>query len=381
MRINTPFSISRRTGLSSQEGSWTRFKSVNAWQIGDGSAGKKLLEWKVAVEKKQKESILDFYPGPAIPREVWQEVFQVELENETLELFIWPDGEFEFESGSIALKSELSLNLGIQPYIAQALSRSNQWERIQRRLPKENQVPAIKEFSDNPDLPEKELSDQQWKVLAHVDGRRDLHALATMASLSFFDTCEALLQLADAKYVHWIQMPEIKPHSIQPQEPIKEESRSFLGRLTAKEKPSKEIALRSPVSLVAQLENRLLDNLQLETNSDFETAAFLQNQWNLLWADHPLLDLISLEKGRLDTRRFEGEIPLWENPSACEDSILESLGALGRLIESTYHVMSDRLGEKKAQGFYRKEYDQLFRSEKKTTQFEELTWLNLTRFC
>ncbi len=338
------------------------------------------LSWKLAVSQKQKSTTVDFYSGETIPPEAWRRVFEVALQDEALELFAWQDGEFEFESCAVSLPPGFELNLPIESFLNQATEQANRWKQIKTLLPQEDLVPAIRDFSASESLvSEATPSESEWQVLAHVDGRRDPRALSSVCCLSYFDTCQSMVELARKGYVHWVPRPRDREPEGESPEPSRETNRGLLQRLTSKEKYAEASLPPSPVSILARFENRLLDRLDDESEEAYDSGQFLNAQWQSLWALHPLIDGFPLPSNRLESFRFEDKVSLWEDPEACEEVVLDCLCALQELVEATYREMQERLGEKKALQGYRKDYEQVLRSDLAADVTHELSWLTLAR--
>lgn len=341
---------------------------------------RELLSWKLAVRRGQKHATAQFHPGPNVSAEAWRRAFAIELENESLELFGWEDGEFEFEAGQLDLDEPLRLGLPIEEYLTEATRKCERWREIRHRLPEGDVVPAIVDFTAEEFPVGGDVSELEWSVLAHVDGRRDLSAIASLASLSEFEAYQGAAGLVEKRYVQWTLRPPDSAPDEPPEETAKAASPGFFGRLAVRDKPGEDRPVLSPVSLVTQLENRLLDRMEEETGEEaFEAGPFLSRHWRDLCCRHPLLDWFPSPGRRLTSARFEREPALWEDPEACDEVILEGLDALRDLIDATYEEMLRRWGEKKALQLYRKEYEQVFQPEATAEMPPELGLLALAR--
>jgi len=338
------------------------------------------LGWKLAVSRGQKSTTVDFYPGENIPQSAWQEVFDLALQDESLEIFSWQDGEFEFESGTLSLADGLRLNLPIATFLNQAAEQSAGWEQIRSQLPQEDVVPAVVDFTDPDSLvTDAAPSESEWKVLAHVDGRRDLRALSSVSSLSYFATCQGIVALVRKGYVQWAPRPQGGRPQGRTSAPPGEESRGLLQRLTSKERNGKASRPHSPIALLARFENQLLERLENETGREFNPEQFLETQWRSMWVRHPLVDGFPLPGERFQSFHLEDEVSRWEDPPACEEVVLDCLCALQELVEATYRKMEHALGEKKALQGYRKDYEQVLGGGLPDEVVQELSWLSLAR--
>ena len=327
-----------------------------------------LLAWKRAVRQGENTTLLEVYPGPNISPEAWRQAFRIEMQDEGLEIFSWDDGDFEFETGSISLSPGLRLDLAIETYLDESTRQAERWKEIRAQLPKEDEVPVAFDFSVVEKLPSHPLSEIQWRVLAHVDGRRNLRALSSLAAQSYFDTCLAILELVQKEYVHWAPRPKAYRKPPKMNEQPDHNGKGFFHRLTSKEGPLRQPQARgvevpsfsSPVSLLTEFENRLLASLQEETNGEFNVEPFLEDQWWQLGSLHPLIDWFPLPADRLCSARFESDVPGWQDDAACNEVVLDSLDALQDLADATFAAMQEHLGDKKALQIHRREHDRLF---------------------
>lgn len=342
------------------------------------------LAWKLAVRQGKKSTTLDFFPGGGVPPEAWQRAFEAALQDEALDLFAWDDGDFEFETGSLSLPQALRLNLPIESFLQQARQQSEEWKKLQALLPQEELVPAIGDFS-NPEslVPDTPPTVSEWQVLAHVDGRRDLRALATVSGRSYFQTCQCIVGLARKGFLRWVRpVRSSSPRSVSEFSPPRprsgEPSRGLFQLLTSKGK-AERVPEASPLSVLAEFENLLLDRLEAEVEQEFKAQEFLQRQWPSLWAQHPLVDGLPWPDERVDALRFEERIARWEDAEACEEVVLDCLCALQELVEATYRQMEEWLGEQKALQAYRKDYEQVFGGGLPDEVVQELSWLSLAR--
>lgn len=337
------------------------------------------LAWKLAVKQGQKSTTIDFYPGEGVSPEAWQRAFEVALQDEALEIFQWPDGDFEFETGSLSLPPGLQLNRPIETFLQQGIHQAEEWKKLQTQLPGEDVVPAITDFSLPESLvPDAPPTESEWQMLAHVDGRRDLRALAAVSVRSYFHTCESVLALSRKGFVRWTPRPSGNGRTEDAAGRSGEAGRSLLQLLTSKDKGVNAPSV-SPISVLAEFENRLLERLEEEAEGGFDARQFLQRQWPSLWTRHPLMDGFPWPGNRVGAFRFEDEVARWEDAEACEEVVLDCLCALQELVEATYQQMEEGLGDKKALQGYRKDYEQVLGGGLPSDVVQELSWLSLAR--
>jgi len=341
---------------------------------------KTLLSWTLAVRRGEKDNLLDFYPCPEISDELWRRAFEIELADFSLELFDRKTGEFEFEGGAIDLPKSLSLDLPVSPFIEQARARLEGWARLQKALPQGGEIPAPARFDESKSL-EAPLSAELWRVLTRVDGRRTPRALAASAGLSRVDAYQALHELTRRGLVEWIarEKPAARARKAAAPEPQAEQRGGLFGLLGSKEKSVEALHFDSPIALVTEFENRLLDQLDVEAEGKKDSGGLLQSFWEEASERHALSDLVKVQSGRLNAESCERELSRWQDPDAVEECLIDSLSLLRRIVEATHETLTGLLGEKKALAVYRKEYEQLFRPESIRNMLEPLSWLSLAK--
>lgn len=114
-----------------------------------------------------------------------------EIEEAALDVLCWKDGTFRF----LPTEPPASrVRLAAEPLLIEAAQRAIVWDRIEALVPHARVVPAFEDLEPG-QLPELRLTPAQWEVLAHVDGERDLVALATVLQREFTDVAEQVHDL------------------------------------------------------------------------------------------------------------------------------------------------------------------------------------------
>lgn len=114
-----------------------------------------------------------------------------QVEEAALDVLCWKDGTFRFFPGETPTPR---VRRAVEPLLIEAAQRAIVWDRIEALVPHARVVPALKDM-DPGQLPELRLSPAQWEVLAHVDGGRDLVALATVLQREFTAVAEQVHDL------------------------------------------------------------------------------------------------------------------------------------------------------------------------------------------
>lgn len=114
-----------------------------------------------------------------------------EAEEAALDVLCWKDGTFRFLPAEAPLPR---VRLAVEPLLIEAAQRAIVWDRIEALVPHARVVPVFQDMEPG-QLPELRLSPAQWEVLAHVDGARDLVALATVLQREFTEVAEQVHDL------------------------------------------------------------------------------------------------------------------------------------------------------------------------------------------
>ncbi len=104
------------------------------------------------------------------------------------------EGDFEFEPGDAHPRRTISKSN--TTLLMQAAQRVDEWRVVSRKVPSTDLVP---EYVTQPDRGDRIfLNTAEWLVLAKIDGRRSVKAIAGMAGLPPFDTAKVLYGLISA---------------------------------------------------------------------------------------------------------------------------------------------------------------------------------------
>jgi hypothetical protein len=137
----------------------------------------------------------------AITRRELERHLKAQIEETILDLLGWTEGQFRFEEGALSeALVEAPLRIPTEGLLMESARRMDEWSRIENKVPHLRVVPRL----PPPDTVAKgklDLVPFEWEVLAAVDGRRDLHALADLLGKSEFDVARTIYTLAEAGVV------------------------------------------------------------------------------------------------------------------------------------------------------------------------------------
>jgi hypothetical protein len=127
----------------------------------------------------------------AIQAEELVPAVEAQVKEIVLELFGWPDGQYEF-----AIKEPpdtlVSLSISTENLILEGMRRSS-WSQVIRGL---GDVDTVLAPTGNTDVLYKlDLSDEEQEVLSHVNGHSSVEQICEVSYLSHFETCRILWAL------------------------------------------------------------------------------------------------------------------------------------------------------------------------------------------
>ncbi len=135
--------------------------------------------------------------GAITQREVERQV-RFQIEEVVFEVMSWNEGYFSFSEGPITdVPNEIAVRIPVEALLMEGARRIDEWSRIEGRIPHLGVVASLA-----PPPPggggELDLLPPEWEVLALIDDRRDVRALATELGRSDFDVAKTLFGLESA---------------------------------------------------------------------------------------------------------------------------------------------------------------------------------------
>jgi hypothetical protein len=100
----------------------------------------------------------------------------------------WRDGSFRFAPSEMPSASS-PVRLAVEPLLMDGALQAEVWSRIEARVPHARVVPMFIDVEPQ-QLPLLRLSPQQWEILTHIDGERDLTAIAEIMGRELTDVAE-----------------------------------------------------------------------------------------------------------------------------------------------------------------------------------------------
>lgn len=127
------------------------------------------------------------------------------LEEACFEILRWDHGSFEFQE-RVMSKSSRGLDATVDSVLEGARRRLEAWERVESVIPSMDVQPRLRKTLD---VPEITITPDAWRVLAAIDGRRTVQALARVLGVSGYDLCQTLTNLVNLGLVEVNALPKV----------------------------------------------------------------------------------------------------------------------------------------------------------------------------
>lgn len=160
-----------------------------------------------------------------------QRTLQQEIEESVYVLFGWPDGEFRFEQGQSPHPEApiMPMPISVENLIMEGVRRIDEWGRIKDRIPSTD---LVVKFVEQPGEKAKgvNLSAEEWRVFARINGQHTLAEIAQKTNLSEFDVCRIVYGFLTAGLVEVIRKPRPLPGD-RPAQEVPRVKRSLVSRI------------------------------------------------------------------------------------------------------------------------------------------------------
>lgn len=137
-----------------------------------------------------------------ISREDLQRHIQLQIEETVYSLFSWPEGEFCFNAGVKLDRDDVQslVPLGVENLIMEGVRRVDEWGRIKDHIPNTD---MIARFVDQPLEKAKSinLTPDEWRVFARINGRDSIKEVVSRTGLSEFDVSRIIYGFISAGLV------------------------------------------------------------------------------------------------------------------------------------------------------------------------------------
>jgi Flp pilus assembly protein TadD len=132
-----------------------------------------------------------------------------QIEEAVYLLFTWTQGTFKFESGVQPDRGELLVSINPESLLLEGARRTDEWSLIEKKIPSFDII--FKADRDHLAAAPVRLTAEQDRVLALLDGERDVARLVEDSGLSEFEVGKALYGLISAGFVHRAGRSQVVP--------------------------------------------------------------------------------------------------------------------------------------------------------------------------
>jgi hypothetical protein len=125
---------------------------------------------------------------------------RLQIEEITYGLFGWNEGDFRFEPDVAPPPESVIIPLSIENIIMEGTRRIDEWTRIKDRIPN---LDVVVRFSDQPHEKAKgvNLTPDEWRVFARINGVHSIRQIAQQTSLGEFDVARIIYGFLSAGLV------------------------------------------------------------------------------------------------------------------------------------------------------------------------------------
>lgn len=143
-----------------------------------------------------------------ISREDLQRTLQQHIEESVYSLFGWPDGEFRFEQNQRPASDApiVPVPISVENIIMEGVRRIDEWGRIKDRISSTDLVVRFVEQSGEK-AKGVNLSAQEWRVFARINGKQTLSEIAQKTNLGEFEVCRIVYGFLTAGLVELQKRP------------------------------------------------------------------------------------------------------------------------------------------------------------------------------
>lgn len=127
------------------------------------------------------------------------------LEEACFDVLRWDHGSFEFHPGA-SPQAPRGLDASVESVLEGARRRLEVWGRVESIIPSMDVQPRLARELQSREVV---IDQQSWRVLAAVDGRRTVAALARILSVSAFELCQLLSRMVNDGLIEVNHQPKV----------------------------------------------------------------------------------------------------------------------------------------------------------------------------
>lgn len=140
-----------------------------------------------------------------ISPEILKKIVREQIQATVFDLLPWEEGEFQFLPNLPAIE-DIGLLVNAKKILLESNQRRGEWDRVQEQVPSVGAVFAINNKADG--YQDSNLSQEHWKLLRFIDGKRSVTELALISKKNEFETSALLSDLADSGLLNLLRVKE-----------------------------------------------------------------------------------------------------------------------------------------------------------------------------
>ena len=282
-------------------------------------------------------------------------------------IFRWGEGNFAFKADE---KAEIrTIKLSVQNLIMEATRQIDEWDLFKKLIPS---LETVVRFQSNPPEGSENVSlkPEEWKILSHVNGIRDIQTIVEKSGFSEFQTCKIMYGLLSTGLLEIVELETneegkiekvIKQPIITPSKVNENKKTGGLGGLFKRMfgGPKEEENPITTIGSMAELVNAILD--------EYETPKGLFGKIHLsepvvkrlkgLRKKFPVLAAIKEKNGRIDVTELEAKT------SSASSSQQDAALALTKLLEYIIKDAKKSFSPRSALQRYQQVFDKVFKGK------------------
>ncbi len=141
-------------------------------------------------------------------------LMRLKAEEEIYDIFLWPDGEFQFEDDNLPRMEMIPLQVDVTGIIMEGSRRVDEWSQIRKLIPHDVMIPITAKTIDPSDY-----EDVERTIVAAIDGKRTIAEIELEARASSFVVCSILHHLAREGFVR-LEEPGVEKAAAAAPKPI-----------------------------------------------------------------------------------------------------------------------------------------------------------------
>jgi hypothetical protein len=179
-----------RDGLIATSRSNDPRESMGQFLIREGCITEEQL-FKALVHQEEQGKLLGLIliDEGALDAESLRRVLRLKAAETIYDIFLWPEGQFEFKEGEFPRETAINIEIGVTEVVMEGIRRVDEWQRIREVFPSAAVTFAL---GPTPKLP---TDPAERQVLALIGAGKPLAAIALETRRSEFDAAAILFEL------------------------------------------------------------------------------------------------------------------------------------------------------------------------------------------